>query len=291
MRISGIYKIRNLINGKVYVGSSSNIGERWKYHLVCLNGGYKHRTNPHLLNAWNKYGKQNFVFEIIETVAPLRQNLIEREQYWIDKHKSYEDKNGYNISPTAGSNLGVKKSEEGRKNLSLCKMGAKNPNYGKKPSPNVLKALSLRRGARHSEETIEKMRQSKYGNKSAVGEANGRSVLCEQQVTEIVDLLKQNKLTMKEIGNMYGITSAAVDHIRNGVTWKHITGGKIERIPLPRMGEQSGNNVLKTDEVKAIKHMLSSKKYSNPEIASFYGVALNTIKDIKRGRTWKNVVI
>jgi hypothetical protein len=47
MKISGIYKIINKINNKYYVGSSKHI-------------------NPHLQNAWNKYGQNNFDFVITE---------------------------------------------------------------------------------------------------------------------------------------------------------------------------------------------------------------------------------
>lgn len=64
---SGIYLIMNQINGKGYVGQAVNIEERWKQHKYRLNGQY--HGNKHLQNAWNKYGKDNFVFIILEKCA------------------------------------------------------------------------------------------------------------------------------------------------------------------------------------------------------------------------------
>ena len=82
--ISGIYEITNLINNKIYIGSSINIKKRWKDHILLLKN-QKH-INVHLLNAWNKYGEENFSFSIIEEIYPKEKenrkdfNEILREQ-------------------------------------------------------------------------------------------------------------------------------------------------------------------------------------------------------------------
>lgn len=107
--ICGIYKIESLTNRKLYIGSAINIKERWRSHKKLLKKD-KH-YNKHLQNAWNKYGEDNFSFEIIECVE-YKNILIEREQYWLDYYNSYDRKIGYNISPTAGSPLGVKHTQE-----------------------------------------------------------------------------------------------------------------------------------------------------------------------------------
>ena len=64
MTTSGIYRILNRVNGKLYVGSAVEIENRWKTHLACLRG--KYHINKHLENAWLKYGEEAFLFEIIE---------------------------------------------------------------------------------------------------------------------------------------------------------------------------------------------------------------------------------
>ena len=97
-KICGIYKITNLINGKVYIGSSNNIYKRWNNEHKYLLNINKH-FNDHLQSSWNKYGKKNFKFEIEEPC--LEELLIVREDYNINKYDSMNPDKGYNkISAT-----------------------------------------------------------------------------------------------------------------------------------------------------------------------------------------------
>jgi group I intron endonuclease len=105
---SGIYKITNTTNGKVYVGSAVNFDTRWKEHARELRKGTHHSSA--LQNAWNKYGEENFEFSIIEECERTRKVLLGREQYWMDTLDSVAK--GYNIAKTAGSQLGMKQSPE-----------------------------------------------------------------------------------------------------------------------------------------------------------------------------------
>ena len=78
----GIYKITCKNNDKIYIGSSKNIKSRWHRHRsnFRLNQG-----NPIMLNSYNKYGMESFIFEIIEECD--ENILIEREIYWADFYK------------------------------------------------------------------------------------------------------------------------------------------------------------------------------------------------------------
>lgn len=96
-RTSGIYKIICTANGKIYVGSAKNLRERWRGHQKVLRKGSHHSI--HLQNAWNKYGENSFIFEVIELVMPW--SRIDREQYWLDKLKPYNRRNGFNIAKKA----------------------------------------------------------------------------------------------------------------------------------------------------------------------------------------------
>lgn len=102
---SGIYKIVNINDGKVYIGSAINFTTRWRLHKNYLKLGRHY--NKHLQYAYNKYGLELFKFEIIEIIEDLSK-LLEREQFWIDLSRCCNDKFGYNLNPTAGSNLGRK---------------------------------------------------------------------------------------------------------------------------------------------------------------------------------------
>lgn len=133
MKSKGIYRIVNLINGKLYIGSTASEGgfkKRWSYHLDGLRHNKHHSI--HLQRAWNKYGEQSFVFEIIEIIEDLS-IILKREQYYLDSLKSWDRKIGYNICIIAGSSLGVKKTVEEKLKQSELRKGKPIPwmNTGK----------------------------------------------------------------------------------------------------------------------------------------------------------------
>lgn len=96
----GIYKITNKTNGKVYIGQSSNIEQRWKRHQqVPYNPNSEQYEYP-LYRAIRKYSLNNFNFEIIEECS--KEELNDKEIYWIQYYDSCNPKKGYNLS-TGGS--------------------------------------------------------------------------------------------------------------------------------------------------------------------------------------------
>jgi len=100
---SGIYQILNIKNGKCYIGSAVNLRERLHLHRTCLRAGKHHSVK--LQRSWDKNGPDVFTYQTIELVSDISQ-LIAREQYWIDEYEAC-GQNGYNMSPTAGSILGL----------------------------------------------------------------------------------------------------------------------------------------------------------------------------------------
>jgi group I intron endonuclease len=98
-RSSGIYQLRCLPTGKVYVGSATNFQARLSFHRRRLNQG-KH-FNPHLQAAWDLFGKENFEFSILELVRPA--DLLSREQFWIEATGCTKRSTGFNILEVAGS--------------------------------------------------------------------------------------------------------------------------------------------------------------------------------------------
>jgi group I intron endonuclease len=111
----GIYRIKNKINEKCYYGSSKNIEKRWKTHLNQLING-KH-INCILQNAWNKYGKDNFIFEIVEECE--LENLFETEQKYIDTCGDYniglKASGGDNISKNPNKEMIIENIKKGSK--------------------------------------------------------------------------------------------------------------------------------------------------------------------------------
>ena len=111
LTISGIYQIANARNGKLYIGSAANLRHRRGVHLGLLRRGTHH--NPHLQNAWHKYGPDAFEFKVIGTCP--KNKLLIIEQYMLDHLRP-----AYNISPVAGSQLGTRRTEETRRRMSIA---------------------------------------------------------------------------------------------------------------------------------------------------------------------------
>lgn len=146
-KISGIYKITNTVNGKVYVGSAANIKQRFNTHKNRLIKQNHHSVK--LQRAWDKYGAESFSFDIIEECEEAV--LLEREQHWIDHYKSAIGRNGYNVCAVAGRTTGFKVSEETKRKHSEREKG-------KKKTPEHVAAVSASlKGHEVSDETRKKI--------------------------------------------------------------------------------------------------------------------------------------
>lgn len=183
---SGIYIIRNTVNGKVYIGQSRRISNREYSHFRTLEKGTHY--NKHLQRSYNTYGRDAFVFEVIEWCDV--SELDEREKYYIKKYDSMNINKGYNNE--GGGNVGKEVSERMRE----AKRGANNPMYGKKPS----------------EETKEKMRKASRGHNTK---------LTEEQVYQLKEDLV-NGIPQKEVAEKYGLTVAAVGKIQSCKNWGYV---------------------------------------------------------------------
>jgi hypothetical protein len=106
--MSCIYIIKNIINNKLYIGKASCFITRQKEHLRKLKSG-KH-INKHLQSSYNKYGKDVFLFNILEECDNLVLN--DREKYWINFYNSTNDHNGYNLMYGGEGGVGTRETKE-----------------------------------------------------------------------------------------------------------------------------------------------------------------------------------
>lgn len=135
----GIYQIKNILDSKIYIGSSTRIYGRWRHHKSLLKNNRHH--NKHLQSAWNKYGEDSFVYEILEECTP--ELLLEKEEFYIEEFSCLDDEYGYNIAIRPGLPFyGKRHSELARKNQSIKNSGQNNPHWGKNLSFEHRKAIS-----------------------------------------------------------------------------------------------------------------------------------------------------
>lgn len=145
-RAGGVYAIRNVTNGKVYIGSALVFAWRWNDHRKQLRGRYHH--NIYLERAWHRDGESAFVFEVLEVVDDPA-NLLIREQWWID---ATPESIRYNICPIAGSNLGLKHTAQRRANTSRGRRGIPRPVTSPEHRQHLSEAL---RGRKPSQKTLD----------------------------------------------------------------------------------------------------------------------------------------
>lgn len=92
-KLSGIYRIINIVNNKCYIGSAVNLKLRLQKHYYELNK--KVHNNKHLLRSYEKYGENNFKIEILEIFENINYNeLLNLEKEYIKFFNSIEL--GYN---------------------------------------------------------------------------------------------------------------------------------------------------------------------------------------------------
>jgi group I intron endonuclease len=259
---SGIYKIINITNNKLYVGSAVKIQKRWNEHINFLSKNKHH--NRYLQNAWNKHGQENFKFEVIEYIENVsKKTLLEREQYWINKTQCYNSNYGYNIQCTAGSNLGIVFSEEHKSRIS--------------------KALT---GKKLSKEQIEKMRNRMLGTK-----------LSEDHKFKLINSRKGIKLTQEQIDMLAEARRAKPLSEESKRKIGDANKGRVvslevrKRISESEKGEKHHNTKLTNEIVIEIKQMLCSQIFTYKEIAEQFQISRDIVQQIKDGSTWTHIII
>lgn len=173
--VPGIYCIRHISTNRRYVGSACRLMTRQSDHFSALKRGKHH--SGRMQRAWDKYGHEAFLFEVLEYVEN-RSELIIREQHWIDFYQASVPSDGFNICAKAGSSLGKRHSEESKAKMSEARVGRKASletrekmrvaRIGKRASPETILAFSMsRKGKKHTPEAIAKLRAAKLGKKNS----------------------------------------------------------------------------------------------------------------------------
>jgi group I intron endonuclease len=153
---TGVYCIRNLITGSLYIGSSARgLTERFAKHRWELRN-FRH-ANHHLQAAWRFYGEPSFRFAVVEECPP--EKCIEREQWFIDIFAPE-----YNICQTAGSpTLGKSLSPEHRAKIGAASKGHVLSAAARAKVSAAMLGNRRMAGHHHTPATREKMRVAAQG--------------------------------------------------------------------------------------------------------------------------------
>lgn len=117
---NGIYRITNLSNGRIYIGSAKPFKRRWNRHCNALNQG---RHKNHYLQAdFNKCGSDVFVFNVLEVVEGTKEERLAREQIYLDLYHD-DCQQCYNMCKIAGSTEGYRHSPESKALIAAASKG------------------------------------------------------------------------------------------------------------------------------------------------------------------------
>lgn len=268
-----IYIIKNDINTKVYIGQSLDSEQRFKSHC---KGDY---DNSLIDKAIQKYGKEHFWFEILESQI---ENYNEREKYWI-KYYNSKVPFGYNTldwgeepphylgddhpnTKISDDNVILLKKDLAETTISLSKLAEK---YG------ISKKQVLRINQGISRATLgEKYPIRKNPN------INGK--LTEEDVDNIIELLKYTYRFNGDIAREFGVEVHTISKINNGTIHHR------DNIQYPVRNWKSSGVILFTyEQVTEIINALSNTKESIQSIAKRYNVNRRAIENINRGTSKK----
>lgn len=163
-----IYKITNKINNKIYIGFTTLKSAQCRF-VKHLSEARCSNENRYFLNALNKYGKDNFIVEQIDTASNIKE-LKKKEIDYIKQYKATNRFIGYNLSEGGDGTPGVLKSPETREKIRQKALGRLWSEERKEEHKEKLKLLNIDRTKgkencmKHNLETSKKVEKYDLNN-------------------------------------------------------------------------------------------------------------------------------
>lgn len=207
---TGVYKITNKLNERIYIGSSLNIERRWVRHRYELRRNF--HGNQFLQNDWNKCGEDNFEFEILETLS--KEDIRIVEQQYLNKY--YDNDSCYNLCPHVELDKAVllNKQLKNKIKTSLRKKW-ENPEY-KEKMRIAMKTSPFREIFRKfTSERMKKLwKNPDYANSVKIGiEKYQKTDKAKQNAKLVGERFKGNKHKAKKLINIIFIDPSGKKHI------------------------------------------------------------------------------
>lgn len=264
----GIYKIVNLTDGKIYIGSCKSFKKRAYQH--CSRLKRRVHANNHLQNAWNKWGEESFLFEVVEVIEGNKESRTLREQELIDKQLEADNwQRCYNIKKkTVSSDRKYWSrtqdgfSEEHKKNLSkaLKKHYRNNPEACQAISKRM-KGVQQRLGQTHTEDTKRKMSESQKGRKHT---EEAKTKMSESHLGKVISTTTRKKISEATKGKTVSkktrqkISKALKGRLKDPEERKQVYGRKKTKEERKKISKaRTGVRILKDRGYnEEVKHVL-----------------------------------
>lgn len=269
-----IYIIRNDINDMVYVGQAKNSKQRFQSH--CKPSAAT-RDNEYIAKAIQTYGKEHFWYEILESQV---KDYDEREKYWI-KHFNSIIPNGYNILAGGENPPSLRGIEHPESKLSAAQVEELSNDL--KNTPLNFVELAKKYGFKSNTSISEFNRGLTYVRKISypIRQEHTNGKLSDQDVKDIIKLLKFTYRTFEDIGAQYGVEARTISRINKGLSHKN----EQQDYPIRTWKATSSPLKLTYEEVSEIIFLLVSSDLSLREIAKKFDVEYKDILNIKNGTT------
>lgn len=259
-----VYKITNLVNGKLYIGKTNNINNRWNSH--CSEANLCRKRYP-LYLAMKKYGVENFKIEMLETLEN-EEKCFQRETYWIEFFKTnivkYGHDFGYNLSDGGEGPSGHKDTPEQKKRKSIRQTGNNNNFYGKTHSKESRKRISdARKGKSISDDAKKKISEKLRGKPKS-----------EETKKRMSDAFTGRRYTQKQRENMGKSKRGKPNYKKRGSKHHNAKTTENEVIEI-RLYWNNNNDIPKNK----IKYLIEKFRLTE-----------STIKQIVYKKTWKHLL-
>lgn len=270
-----IYKYTNLINGMVYIGQTKQTLQQRDYkHQTQLN------DNTYFHRALKKYGRENFSLELIEENIPFNK-LDEKEKFYIDFFDSfYTTGKGYNLTQGGQWGSGTQKLTLSQvkeiKNLILNTQMTLQE-IANQYNVTIYCISDINRGKSFHDDTI----------KYPLRLSPQKSEIDNNKIDIILDMILNTSMTWKEIALATNINEYTVGAINNG---KNSWCPPDLQYPLRKpVQKYTFQNKINEQIVKQICYKLCFTNITIENLGKEFGIAKNTVGDISRGLTWKNI--
>lgn len=269
-----IYKYTKLdTNEVVYVGRTNNLERRRREHEIYepQEEGRPHYNYP-LSKGIRKYGKENYLCEVIESVDSYKESL-QREKYWIKYYNTFLDNNKYNYTP--GGELGFTTAkfddtviEEVK---SLLEQQINFNEIQDRTGVSIPHISEINTGKRRRDES----------RHYPINEMTCGRKLTSKQVQEIISLLQESNKTNQEIALLYDTSEAAISMINSG---KRYYQENIQ-YPIRKRMKVTKHKKLNQEELLLLIDDIINTDIPFAQLSAKYGISTTTVYNINRGDT------